>query len=121
MLGKIAFLKETLRSLENRYVLKEPINIILQREQEIDDLSEKLFSGGNLVIKFKNESLKIAVGRLEALSPLGILKRGYSITMRENNREIIKDAGILKKKELIRTKLARGEIISKVEDVNTEA
>ena len=121
LLSRVDFLKEKLKALEGAYIFKEPMNIITQREQEVDDLCQALYSKGDLIVRFKKEAMKIVAGKLEALSPLAILNRGYSITMRENNGEILKDAGSLKKKELVRTKFAKGEIISKVEGVKREA
>jgi len=121
LLSRVDFFKEKLKALEGAYIFKEPMNIITQREQEVDDLCQALYSKGDLIVRFKKEAMKIVAGKLEALSPLAILNRGYSITMRENNGEILKDAGSLKKKELVRTKFAKGEIISKVEGVKREA
>jgi len=92
------------------------INIVVQYEQEIDDLTEALALKGGFIIKLKRESLNALAGKLDALSPLAVLNRGYSITFKAKDGKVVKDASGLKKKELIKTKLARGEIISTVEE-----
>lgn len=115
LLSKIDFIKEGLRTLEKRYVFREPFNIITQREQEIDDLARELASKSTLIAKFKEESLNTFAAKLETLSPLGILGRGYSITIQEKNGKVIKNAENLKKNDRIKTKFAKGEIISRVE------
>ena len=115
LLSKIDFIKENLRTLEKRYVFREPFNIITQREQEIDDLARELASKSTLIAKFKEESLNTFAAKLETLSPLGILGRGYSITIQEKNGKVIKNAENLKKNDRIKTKFAKGEIISRVE------
>ena len=117
LFSKVEYLAEKLKTLEQRYVLREPFNVILQYEQEIDGLTESLALKGGYAIKFKQESLNTLAGKLGALSPLSILNRGYSITMKKENGEIIKDASSLKKRDFIKTKLAKGEIISKVEEI----
>jgi len=116
LISRLDFLTKNLSALENRYVLKSPFNIVVQREQEIDDLAEALALKGGFIMKFKKESLNALAGRLDALSPLAILSRGYSITYRAKDGRLMKDAKNVKKKELIKTKLAGGEIISRVEE-----
>ena len=115
LLSKIDFMTETLTTLGKRYIFREPFNIVIQREQEIDDLTRELTSKSALLVKFKEETVNTFAAKLEALSPLGILARGYSITIQEKNGKIIKNAENLKKNDRIRTKFAKGEITSKVE------
>ena len=57
------------------------------------------------------------MGRLGALSPLGILNRGYSIARDQKSGKIIKDANVLKKDSLLRTRLMKGEIVSRVLEI----
>ena len=116
LLSRVDFAGEKLKTLKERYVLREPINIVTQYEQEVDDLAEELILKSSFFMKIKNELLNTVTGKLEALSPLSILNRGYSITVIEKNKKILKETSQLKKKELIRTKLAKGEILSKVEE-----
>ena len=117
LVSRVDFLKEKLETLESRYIFKEPFNIIDQYGQQIDELTGKLALSGDHAVKFKTEFLNTLTGKLEALSPLGILSRGYSITIRKKDNKILKDTRPLRKKELIKTKLAKGEIISRVEDI----
>ena len=58
-------------------------------------------------------------GRLNALSPLSILNRGYSITTSEKDGRVLKEARHLEMKALIRTKLAKGEVVSRVEGIDS--
>lgn len=120
LVSKVEFLDEKIKALKNRRSLREPLSVITEREQEIDDLARELASKSNFIVKLKKEALKSVAGKLDALSPLGILGRGYSITIRKKDGKLVKDASILRKKDLIKTRLAKGEIISKVEDVIQE-
>jgi len=119
LLSKVELLEEGVKTLEKRYIFREPFNIIVQREQEVDDLTKELASKGGLLVKFKEESLNTLTAKLEGLSPLGILSRGYSITMQEKDGKVIKEASKLKKKDLIRTRLQKEEIISRVEEIKS--
>lgn len=60
--------------------------------------------------------LSLQAGRLDTLSPLAVLQRGYSIVFAEDGR-IVKGAGEVSRGERIRVKLARGQLGCLIEDV----
>lgn len=60
------------------------------------------------------EELAGRAGRLGALSPLGVLQRGYSITWREADGALMRNAGELAVGEALRTQLASGRVRSRV-------
>jgi exodeoxyribonuclease VII large subunit len=51
---------------------------------------------------------------LEALSPLGVLARGYSLTFRADDQRLVRAASEVQPGERIRTQLAAGSILSEV-------
>ena len=59
-------------------------------------------------------------GKLEALSPLAVLQRGYSLTQDEASGALIHDARALQTGQRLRTRLARGEVVSAVESKSAE-
>lgn len=61
----------------------------------------------------KDERLKIAMARLDALSPLAVLNRGYSIVQNEKGI-ILRDAENAKPDERVKIRLARGTIEARV-------
>lgn len=93
------------------------LNMVMQYEQRIDELVSALSFKGGYMVKLKDESFRTLIGKLEALSPLAVLKRGYSITEKVKNGEVIKTSGELKKEDLIKTRLSAGEIISIVKEI----
>lgn len=58
--------------------------------------------------------------RLDALSPLAVLARGYSLTLDEEDRAVVRSADQVAPGRLIRTRLARGAIVSRVESVEPD-
>jgi len=94
-------------------------NAVVQLRQRLDELTAGLSLKQEYIIRLKKEAFLTLIGKLEALSPLSVLKRGYSITERAGDRTVIKDAGSLAKKDLIRTLLAEGEIVSRVEEIRS--
>ena len=50
--------------------------------------------------------------RADALSPLAVLGRGFSMTTREDNSKLIRFADDVASGDRIRTRLANGQIVS---------
>lgn len=103
-----------LLNLKESYVLRKPLNVFMQYQQRVDELARMLSIKALHYVRFSNQEFKTAAGRLDALSPLAILSRGYSITKRLNGGEIIKDASQVKKDYEVITRLHKGEIRSRV-------
>jgi exodeoxyribonuclease VII large subunit len=50
------------------------------------------------------------------LGPEQVLARGYSITMRDETGEVLRDSKALKAGQRLRTRLKQGEVRSRVEE-----
>jgi len=114
--GKLEMLAEKLNSLKESYILKQPLNLIVQYEQKIDDFRKDLAVRIGHLVEMRGENFKLLINKLEALSPLAILARGYSITTRLPDGVIVKDAKSLKKDDIVETKLGAGKFKSRVID-----
>jgi exodeoxyribonuclease VII large subunit len=76
-------------------------------------LQQRQISAIKKTVDAKDESLKIEMASLDALSPLSVLKRGFSIT--ENARgEILRSAENIKIDETVKIRLAKGKIKARV-------
>lgn len=54
--------------------------------------------------------LRVAVGRLETLSPLAVLARGYAVCWDERREQIIRDAGLVSPGDRVHVALERGAL-----------
>ena len=83
-------------------------------------LNQRLLS--NLSQRLGRESQRLATlaGSLHAMSPLATLERGYSITRKLPQGEIIRTAGSLSPGDQVETRLARGRLVCRVEIAETE-
>ncbi|MBI4974581.1 MAG: exodeoxyribonuclease VII large subunit [Candidatus Omnitrophica bacterium] len=115
--GKINFLKERLSHLKESYVLRQPLNLVIQYEQRIDDLRKDLAMSIDHIVKMCGENFNLLSSKLEALSPLAILNRGYSITTKSPEGVIVKDVKILKKDDKVETRVGKGRFRSRVEEI----
>lgn len=68
------------------------------------------------MLKARREALRQLEKRLNALGPEQVLARGYSITTDAATGKVLRDAAQVKAGQKIRTRLAKGEIASNVEN-----
>lgn len=92
--------------------------------RQIDSLRQRvrlLSAQAERLLMLKTEGLKQAFGgnaaRLDVLSPLNTLARGYSITTRMADGRVVRDAGQLTPGDRLRLNFHRGEAVSVVESV----
>jgi len=83
--------------------------------QRVDHLASLLQADARRRIENAQARLRQAAASLEALSPVAILGRGYSITRLETTQEILKESAQAKPGDRIVTRLGSGQIISRVE------
>ena len=104
---------ENLTALSIR-LYKNPLPLRLQQyEQQLAQLKVRLNSHMNLTLSLQQKQLAHLCGKLDSLSPLKVLARGYSITQNQQNFTIrsTKDVNV---GEHIKTRLTDGNIISQV-------
>lgn len=98
-----------------RIIALSPQNKINQNSQDIKEKYSRLDLAMNGIFAKSETQYQKSVSMLEALSPLKVITRGYSITY--NEKGIVNSANALEKQEIIITKLADGEVISRVEEI----
>jgi len=106
-------LEKEVKALRESYVLKAPVNVFFQLKQRVDDLVRAATTGVLHAIEIKNRDFAATCGKMNALSPLAVLERGYSVTFA--GERVVKSAEELKKGDIVITRLARGKFTSKVE------
>jgi exodeoxyribonuclease VII large subunit len=67
------------------------------------------------VVTLRRREVTARHGQLEALSPLRVLERGYSITMDEASGAVLTDPGSVRAGQRLRTRLAGGVVTSTAE------
>lgn len=118
-------ISETVSRLNNtltglRHMLKSPLDRLLEKQQLLDEISGNLHNNIRYRLEVRQEKFRTLLEKLNALSPLAILGRGYSLSMIMPEEVIVKDTSQLKEGLLIKTILAKGAFISKVEEVNED-
>ena len=104
---RVLGLRERVRAAEHR--MRLALGTKLKRlEAEVLTLEQNIRSQGQGVFGRKSERLGRVVGKLDALSPLGVLARGYAIAQRLDST-VIKDAASLEENDELLLRFHRGE------------
>jgi exodeoxyribonuclease VII large subunit len=111
----ISLLKNNLTAL--RHGIKSPLDRLQEKEQLLDELFSGLNHNMRRFTEITRERVAALIHRLDALSPLAVLSRGYSLSMLAADGAVIKDAAKLKRGDKVKTILSAGAFVSLVEEV----
>lgn len=114
--NKLILAKNRLRSIANSYAFRKPLDNVLNLHQRLDDIIQRMGMRIKHILENDEKRLSNIVKRLDSLSPLRILSRGYSITTRFDDGSPIKSAKQLKRGEKIKTTLYEGYMVSVIEE-----
>lgn len=101
--------KMRLAFLQNSAVINKPNRWLNPFYEEIIQQEKNLFKNIEYIVGKKAHGLELAAFKLEALSPLAVLKRGYSIAMNKEGR-VIFDSRQVENDQQIELKLHLGKL-----------
>jgi len=107
--------REKITNFEKQVTLLSPVNKIQNSRQELSNAYEKIVNSMNLRLNDEKNKLSVLSGKLNALSPLAVLSRGYSITY--NNKKSVMSVNDIKVNDNIKVMVTDGEILATVTDV----
>ncbi|EJC6797940.1 exodeoxyribonuclease VII large subunit [Vibrio parahaemolyticus] len=97
----------------HRLQLNSPAKHLAQQKSRLERIEHKLLDAMDRKLLTMRHQLAIAAEKLDTVSPLATLKRGYSITQTEQGK-VVTSADDVKTGDLLVTRLANGEIHSTV-------
>ncbi len=101
-------------------VFRRPYRRLADLARRLDELSLRSDCGARRRLHSAHRHTASLAARLESLSPLAVLGRGYSITERLDDGRLVRAAADLAVGDRIATRLARGRIQSRVEVVEDD-
>lgn len=104
-------------AISERRVLRRPFDLIHDRERRLDELSQRMSYAMTRYVSRRREKLRSLAAHLDALSPLAVLGRGYSLTRRAANGSLLRSSKDIQPGETIITRLAQGEVTSSVTSI----
>lgn len=108
-----------LQGLEGRALLRRPMTLVDERRQRCDDLAERAFRSVNLRLERLRQQLSSTAAALDAMSPLRVLSRGYSLTMRTDH-SVVSSVADVRPGDRLRTRLQDGVLESTVDEVSKD-
>jgi exodeoxyribonuclease VII large subunit len=107
--------RNRLTSLAGQRVFRRPLTLVHDRARRLDELDSRLRRAVRHRFAGAKGGVEALAARLESLSPLAVLGRGYSLTRRLSDGRILRDARDLVTGDLLATRFAHGQAVSRVE------
>lgn len=114
VLKRLALSKTMLERLQNSWALSNPQRMLEGRMQRFDFASVRLEQVFNAALTQKQHSCGVLAAKLDALSPLTVLARGYSVTENTDGKIIRSIADVRWGDEIV-TQVGDGNVISVVQ------
>lgn len=105
-----------LAAIESRGVFQRPASLVEQRRQDCDMLYERAARAMRLMVERRKQAIGAVAASLQALSPLQVLARGYSLTQKPNG-QVIRTTDQVHVGDLMVTRLHSGVVNAIVESV----
>ena len=107
--SKLNVHKEMIKSISEKKVMRSPENFFQERRLTLDFLSEKLVNSTGRIISANKEVFTRLVASVDAMSPLKVISRGYSIATQDSGK-IIKKVSDVSRGDKISIRVEDGSI-----------
>lgn len=123
MTGMLAERRTTVVALERRLASTHPKTQVARDRSRLAQARQRLEVAGGRLTEARAQRIATLSARLDALSPLRVLGRGYSVVTRpgaQGSPELIVDAGQLTVGDEVTARFARGRATLKVRSTESE-
>lgn len=117
--GDLSQKRARLNLLATSRAMRAPAAVIAERQMRVDELSVRMHNAMDKLIESKAQGLAANAGRLQALSPLAVLSRGYAVTY-DVSGEVVTSAERLTPGQSIAVRYKDGEARAQVTDIKKE-
>lgn len=108
--------KDRLHHLNHRLNGQSPYAVLAREQSRLQQVQTRLSNAGALKIQHLSNALRLNVSKLNILSPLSTLERGYSIT-RDANGKVIRQSDNLNLGDTVYTLLESGSITANITNI----
>jgi exodeoxyribonuclease VII large subunit len=114
--GRVERARQRLDGVCQRRCFRLPLEGIHDLERRLDESADRLARGAKQRLTREQQRLEATAARLELLSPLNVLGRGYSLTRKVADQAVVRRADQVRPGERIVTLLQAGRLVSRIED-----
>ena len=111
--------RRQLQTLAASRAMRSPTTVLAEKQMRVDELWMRLQSAGQQMTERKKSALAASVGKLEALSPLAVLQRGYAVAA-DQNGEVATSASAFEAGQPMTVRFADGMVNATVDRIERE-
>jgi exodeoxyribonuclease VII large subunit len=104
------------QDMAQRRAFRLPLERVRELERRLDEWGERLHRAVRQRLQRATQTVSATAARLESLSPLNVLGRGYSLTRSESG-QVVRSAEQVRPGNRLVTLLQKGRVVSRVEEV----
>ncbi len=112
----IEYYRKRLESIEKSILFRKPTERINQYRQTLDELKRSIVAEITHLVTVQSKSLQALMGKLDALSPLAILERGYSISSKLPEGKIVRSITDISVGDTLKVLFKDGAAVSEVKE-----
>ena len=117
---QLAWSRGRLEALAPARLRSRPASMVEQASIRVDELLSRLVGGAGITMQLKQSAFEGALNRLEPVSPVRTMKRGYSVVTRLDDPRPLTDAGELAAGDQVQVRMSSGTLACNVTDVLRE-
>ncbi len=111
---RITSLHQVCSDLQGRLVANRPERRLVMARSALSSLSQRLMRAALVSIERRRHSLAVLSKELDAVSPLAVLARGYSLVYRVSSGEIVRNSEEVIRGERLLIRPEKGDILCEV-------
>jgi exodeoxyribonuclease VII large subunit len=117
---RVMWLKARYDGIASQRPFRRPFDLIHDRSRVLDEFAMQSNSAMHRMMREYEGRLATMAGKVDSLSPLAVLARGYTITQDARSGDVIRAARRLRVGQSIVTRFSEGTAVSKVESIEGE-
>ena len=110
---RIKAAREHLRVLSERPGLRSPMNYVDQKRKNLEMLKNRMIAGENTILSRKQQRYVALTAKLDAMSPLKVLSRGYAMVQTPDG-DVLRSVNQIHENDTIAVTLSDGRIQARV-------
>jgi exodeoxyribonuclease VII large subunit len=114
---KAALSRARLQASVDNAIFRQPYNRIYQERMRLDVLSKYMYKAAAAKTVGMRAGLSAAAGKLQALSPLNIIARGYSVVQSVKDGKLVKSAEEVSAGDRLEVMLCDGRLLCTVDNI----
>jgi exodeoxyribonuclease VII large subunit len=118
--SRVAAARQHVEQLAKSRVMRSPHALVLDLSRRLDELDQQATRSLGRRVERSRDRLAAITCRLDALSPLAVLGRGYSVTTDAETGRVLTSADGVRVGQALRSQLAAGSIVSRVESTDRD-